>query len=259
MSSNSWRRHGDSFKKDHKDHCNHCHDKGCNGCKDKGKSLFTEIDVDQSTNVDFNHNNKHNHMHHGNMHHVKAPVHTLGQVKVCTDDGDDKVLVQATVEWTPRDLPGIPGNFDLVSEQEFAFPVAIEGTFTLFRSCGHGDFVPIFQTRDTSPICAIPGELERDGGEFEFEFEIEEDTPLRFSTITTSFNFVDKNPCCGENRYFLTLDLHFCHDPIVAIENSSTDIMQPFSTLFDPLKANIGSKVLIAIDIEDKDKKHGHS
>lgn len=213
-------------KHDHK--CDKCHDDHkCHECHDdkKEKNIFTEFDVSENTSVIFPPTTGSG---------TATPLNTRAQVKIDVDDNDDAVLLQGTVEWTP-------GSLTLLEELvaillTLSVPLGIEGTFRIWRSCDHGPFVPIFQTRDTSIISDVNIAA----------------LSVDFSTVTTSFHWVDKNPCCGDNRYYLTLDVALTSDPLIPAVGT-TIVGGLLSTLIPPITVSTGTVVFTATEVENQD------
>jgi len=213
-------------KHDHK--CDKCHDDHkCHECHDdkKEKNIFTEFDVSENTSVVFPPTTGTN----GN-----TPLNTRAQVKIDVDDNDDAVLLQGTVEWTPDPITLTAELVALLAT--LTVPLGVEGTFRIWRSCDHGPFVPIFQTQDTSIISAV---------------DLLAFLSFPFSTVTTSFHWVDKSPCCGINRYYLTLDVALTSDPLVP--PGTTILGGLLSTLIPPITFTTGTVVFTAIEVEDQD------
>ncbi|MGG1368245.1 hypothetical protein ABE322_20880 [Priestia megaterium] len=223
--------------KKHDDDCchdkKHKHDDDC--CHDKEhkeeKSIFTEFDVSENTALVFT----------PTTGSTATPINSRAQVKIDVDDTDDQVLLQGTVEWTPEPI-SILAVILLAVLGLVAVPLGIVGTFRIWRSCDHGPLVPIFQTRDTSII----SELDLVGigtgvGTLS----------LPFSTVTTSFHWVDKNPCCGINHYYLTLDIALTTDPLVPGGATPITTATLLSDLLGPLDFNTGTVVFTATEIEN--------
>lgn len=103
----------------------------------------------------------------------------IAQTRVCVADRDERVEINATIEWTPAVVVAL-----------VAIVLGVPVTFQILRvnECGNGP-VPIFATTDSSPaLTAVAATL----------------LATAFSTVTTSFHAVDENPPLGENQYFLT-------------------------------------------------------
>ncbi|MFP3887733.1 hypothetical protein HPB58_12260 [Priestia filamentosa] len=125
----------------------------------------------------------------------------LDQVKVKVNDEDNEVLIQGTVEWDPNDVSLVAGLLLAIlviilggATGPLAVPLSVQATFRVWRSEDgkhNGPSVPIFETTDTASLGAL-GLLP---------------PALIFGPTTTSFHFVDKNPECGTNRYFSTIEL----------------------------------------------------
>ncbi|MGF9859870.1 hypothetical protein ABEX55_22930 [Priestia endophytica] len=127
----------------------------------------------------------------------------LDQVKVNVNDEDNQVLIQGTVEWDPDDVSLVALLLLLIiaiiigvvtPAGTLAIPLSVQATFRVWRSEDgkhNGPAVPIFETTDTTSLAAL-GLLP---------------PAFIFGPTTTSFHFVDKNPECGKNRYFSTMEL----------------------------------------------------
>jgi hypothetical protein len=179
----------DSWHDDKKDFC--CDKK--DDCKRKKKeNTVIEFDVSQSTPTTGTLVNGTTGLSGINP----ANTRLLDQVKVHVNDEDNDVLIQATVEWTPDDLDLFALLFVILLLTDLTVPLSVQATFRVFRSEDHhnnGPLVPIFETTDTAPLAGI--EL------------LALLTSLIFGTTTTSFHFVDKDPSCGKNRYYLTMEV----------------------------------------------------
>ncbi|WP_209125559.1 hypothetical protein [Alkalihalobacillus sp. BA299] len=177
-------------------HKNHC--KKTPHVKNKDKSLFTDFDKDQNTSRTIPPTG------------CPAPTNPIAKVEICTDEKKDKVLLHATVEWFVPDLPPISASIsDMHSCGTGLFGVPV--TFRIWRICEDETPQIIFETTDTSSpttasltICNN-GEWEEASCSPDFNMTTISLTP-GFSTTTTHFHWVDQNPCCGLNRYYLTVD-----------------------------------------------------
>ena len=216
-------------KHDDKCHDDKCHDDKCHKCHDKKeKGIFTELVVDEHSSMDFPAPTNGT---------APTPLNTRAQVKICVDDSDDEVLLQGTVEWTPGPITLVVAVLALLVD--LAVPLGVIGTFRIWRSCNHGPFTPIFETSDTSTVNAL-----------NILGTIPLDVPLSLplSTVTTSFHWVDKNPCCGDNIYILTLDVALSTDPMV-----DDDPITLLSSLIGPIRFATDTVVFTAAEIEDGD------
>ncbi|ASN06957.1 hypothetical protein [Virgibacillus necropolis] len=224
-------------KYDKCDKCDKCDDK-CK-CKEE-ENRFIEFDVDESTRIFFpgiNGNGDDNGNGNGNR------INSLAQVKVDVDCEDNEVLLQGTVEWTPNDLALTTLIVTALTTAGIVAPLSLEGTFRIFRSCKDGSSpVPIFETTDTSTINGL------DLGSLLVPAAL----TLPLSTITTGFHYVDQNPCCGDNRYFLTLNLNLPNDPSITV-GGVTGLLSSF---LPALTFTSETKVFTATEIEEVDKKH---
>lgn len=228
------KKHDDCCDHDHKckkhdDCCDHDHK--CKKHK-KEKSIFTELVVDEHSSTTAPPTSANG---------TPVPLNSLAQVKIDVDDADDEILLQGTVEWTPNDITIGTLLFALLAD--LAIPLGVEGTFRIWRSCDHGPATQIFETDDTSIIAGLDLAGLVAG-------------PLTFplSTVTTSFHWVDKNPCCGFNRYFLTLDLALTTDPLVPPGTGELiTVATLLSDILGPLRFSTGTVVFTAAEIEDED------
>jgi hypothetical protein len=122
----------------------------------------------------------------------------LDQVKVHVNDEDNEVLIQGTVEWDPDDISLtvvllIAILVALFGTGTLTVPLSVQATFRVWRSEDDkhsGPSVPIFETTDTASIAALSVPLS-----------------IVFGPTTTSFHFVDRNPSCGKNRYYSTIEV----------------------------------------------------
>ncbi|MCQ2008602.1 hypothetical protein NOM01_01195 [Sporolactobacillus sp. STSJ-5] len=145
---------------------------GCNKCKrdDDEQGLLREFNNSQTSSLPV----------------IPGPVvdptvfgTNIAQTQVCVADRDERVELNATIEWTPAVVVAL-----------VAIVLGVPVTFQILRvnECGNGP-VPIFATTDSSPaLTAAAATL----------------LATAFSTVTTSFHAVDENPPLGENQYFLT-------------------------------------------------------
>lgn len=177
----------DSWHDDKKDFC--CDKK--DDCKRKKKeNTVIEFDVSQSTPSSGTLVNGTTGLSGLNP----ANTRLLDQVKINVNDEDNEVLLQGTVEWTPDELT-LFAALAVIIALDITLPLSVQATFRVFRSeeekHNGGPFVPIFETTDTSSIAALEILL----------------PAIVFGTTTTSFHFVDKNPSCGKNRYYLTMEV----------------------------------------------------
>ncbi|SFH52808.1 hypothetical protein SAMN04487776_12420 [Priestia megaterium] len=212
--------------KKHDDKCEKCHAHKCDKCHDdheKEKGIFTDFDVSENTSISFPPTT--------GTTGTNPQLNTRAQVSVDVDDKCDGVLLQGTVEWTPNSISVLAEI--IAALLDLTIPLGVEGTFRIWRSCDNGPFVPIFQTKDTSIISDISI----------VTFAID------FSTVTTSFHWVDKNPCCGDNRYYLTLDVALTSDPM--IPEGGGIIGGLLSTLIPPITVTTGTVVFTAAEVEN--------
>ncbi|MEQ7808126.1 hypothetical protein C2I27_20345 [Priestia megaterium] len=211
-----------------------CHDQCEHKCEHhkEEEASFIEFDVSESTRIVFPSVP-------GVPGGTPLPLDTLATVKVDVEDDDNKVLLEGTVEWTPGDVGLIAAIVALIVGGTLGVPLAIEGTFRIWRSTDNSPFVPIFETTDSSSVSSliILGLVATDV------------LTLPFSTTTTSFHWVDENPSCGENRYFLTLDLSLAEDPTIDLGAVlGTGLLSSFLA---PLTSSVETKVLTAIEIKE--------
>jgi len=226
------KNHDDKCHKCHKCHDDKCHDDKCHKCRHK-KEEIVELSVDETSPMSTPPTSTPG---------APVPSNTRAQVQVCVDDPDAKVLLQGTVEWTPA-------GFTLVEDILLALatleiPLGLLGTFRIWRSCDNGPAVQIFETSDTSTVSAIDltGVIAPGGDEL---FEL--------STVTTSFHWVDKNPCCGINRYYLTLELSFENDILIPAGVLGLLVPTLLSDIIGPLRFTTGTVVFTALEIENQD------
>lgn len=214
-----YKKDKDCDKDCHKD----CHDK----CHDEGFSIV-DFDVSESTRII-----------------VPTPppgtvptIDNLVSVQIDVEDDCSKVLLEGTVEWDPDAISIVGAVLAFLLTGTVGIPLSVTGTFRIWRSTDHCTPVAIFETSDNSPVSAlnIIGLLA---------------TPtllsLPFSTTTTSFHYVDENPSCGKNRYFVTLDLSLTDDPTVTIAG----VTGLLSSFLPQLNATVETKVLTAIEIKE--------
>jgi hypothetical protein len=212
-------------------------------CKREKKDTVIEFDVSQSTptNAPLITN--------GTGLATTANARILDQVKVNVNDEDNEVLIQGTVEWDPDDVNLVALLlaviiliiFGLVTPTGgLAIPLSVQATFRVWRNeegKHGGPSIPIFETTDTASLGAL-GLLP---------------PALLFGPVTTSFHFVDKNPECGKNRYFSTIELSVLGGGTIGIPGFLDDILD---ILFPD--GNIGfttnTHVLTAMEITSVDK-----
>jgi hypothetical protein len=171
-----------------------------------------------------------------------ANTRLLDQVKINVNDEDNKVLLQGTVEWTPDDIT----LFDLIAAiiasltAGVVLPLSVQATFRVFRSedhHNHGPLVPIFETTDTGAL----------GG-----LQLLPIPTLIFGPTTTSFHFVDKNPSCGKNRYYLTMEV----STLAAGDAGLEGVLGPIFDLLFPdgvIGFATDTHVLTGMEITDED------
>ncbi|WP_078430000.1 hypothetical protein [Alkalihalobacterium alkalinitrilicum] len=186
------------FEKNHKSK-SHCK-KTPHAKKKDDKTLFTDFDKDQNTSRTIPAVN------------CPTPANPIAKVEICTDEKKDKVLLHATVEWKVPELLSISACFsDLGSTSTGLFGVPV--TFRIWRICDDETPQIIFETTDTSSpstatLTSCPKDEWEDAATCSPGFQV---TTLSLtpgaSTTTTHFHWVDQNPCCGLNRYYLTVDL----------------------------------------------------
>ncbi|MGE7717800.1 hypothetical protein [Priestia megaterium] len=216
--------------------CHKCHDDKCHQCCNK-KQEIVELSVDETSPMSTPPTTT--------TSGSPVPSNTRAQVRACVDDPDAKVLLQGTVEWKPRGFTLLEEILLLLATLEI--PLALLGTFRIWRSCDNGPAVQIFETSDTSPASALDlaGLVTPVGDEL-----------IELSTVTTSFHWVDKNPCCGINRYYLTLDISLEDDPTLMPDATITDIITVptlLSSLIGPFRFDTGTVVFTALEIEEQD------
>lgn len=168
----------------------------------------------------------------------------LDQVKVDVDDEDNEVLLQGTVEWTPDSVALTVAILaavlnTVVGTGATTIPLSVQATIRVWKSEDgkhNGPSLPIFETTDTASLAAFTVPL-----------------ALVFGTTTTSFQFVDKNPDCGKNRYYSTIEVNVYGTGSVELGiGTSIPILE---LLFpDGVKFKTDVHVLTATEIADKDK-----
>ncbi|MCQ9284436.1 hypothetical protein NQ129_21860 [Priestia aryabhattai] len=191
---------GDPKKYDCKEDCKEEHKEHCKfeAYKDEHHEKECELDVDQAPSVPVTTTARPNLL-----------ASTFATTEVCVDDECDQVVLDATVNWQPNDFDlglGIVGVvldivaiilaiLALLTGPGVFIPLAIPATFRIWRKSKKSSRpVLISEKFDTSGIFGLQilgsGLL-----------------GIVFSPITTSIHAVDTDPDCGENEYFLTINL----------------------------------------------------
>ncbi|MGG0386029.1 hypothetical protein ABEY69_23780 [Priestia filamentosa] len=220
--------------------CDDCHNhvEKCD-CKKKcdhkeKKHTFTEFDVSESSRIVFPSIPS-------PAGGTTPPLNVLASVDIDVEDKDDKVLLQGTVEWEPDDIGILAAIVALIFGGTIGVPLSVSGTFRIWRSTDHQPFTPIFETTDTATVSSLA--LVAPAGLL----------TLPFGATTTSFHWVDKDPSCGENRYFLTLDLSLVDDPTVTFTPGVDldPVTGLLSSFIDPITASVETQVFTATEIEE--------
>ncbi|MCF2132001.1 hypothetical protein L1I79_37110 [Strepomyces sp. STD 3.1] len=177
-------------------------------------------------------------------------IRILDQVKVNVNDEDNEVLIQGTVEWDPNDISLVAGLLLTILAlilggltTPLAIPLSVQATFRVWRSEDgkhNGPSVPIFETTDTASIGAL-GLLP---------------PAFIFGPTTTSFHFVDKDPSCGKNRYFSTIELSSLGGGDMTVLGGAAAPVDIIDLLFpdDIVRFTTDTHVLTAMEIASVDK-----
>jgi hypothetical protein len=168
---------------------------------------------------------------------VPAPgVPALGNqftsVRVCTDDRDDRVALNVTVEWVPDSLTVTDALIALLTT---GIILGVPAVFRIWRRSSEGT-VLVSEKTDTSPIFALAIPLVV--GE-----------PIVFANTTTTIHAVDTDPDKGKNEYFITIEL----DQTVIPDDILSGLLGIPGALpaLDP--SNVVSYTFSASEIEDND------
>ncbi|PVE74496.1 hypothetical protein [Priestia megaterium] len=228
------------IKGDHKKHdCKEDYKEDCK--KDDHKyddyheeenGLLTEFDVDQAPTVPVSFTG------------VPSTASQFAEVEVCVDDHDDRVALDATIDWQPASLSLVGLILAILAALTAGstLPLGISATFRIWRR-GSSGTVLISEKTDTSPLSGLTVGPTAVLGP----------TILLFGETTTSIHAVDTNPPLGENEYFLTISAA----PVVAGTVIPTALVggvftfSPFVPTISP--SNVISYTFTASEIEENE------
>lgn len=174
----------DYYKDDYENHCKKdCGEEGHHEHHEKEENgIYTELQVNQAVQLPTT----------GNIPDTPQlptlpPLIQIARKTICLDDPKDRVLINATVEWSPV------GTATGLVAAVVPLLLSIPASFKIWRKnrCFQGNSTPelIFETTDASPALTILAVL-----------------GASFGRVTTSFNFVDEDAPAGENEYILTME-----------------------------------------------------
>ncbi|MDQ0804730.1 hypothetical protein [Priestia megaterium] len=183
----------DCYEDDYKDHCKKDHCKK-DDCKEdyhekEENGIYTELQVKEAVQLPTT----------GNIPDTPQvstlpPLVQVARKSICIDDSEDRVFIEATVEWAPV---GAIALAVLAITIPFLFSLPV--SFKVWRKnrCVTGSNTPelIFETTDSSP--AFAGLLTAAGAAT---------GTVSFGLVTTNFHFVDEDAPVGDNEYIVTME-----------------------------------------------------
>ncbi|WP_421535775.1 hypothetical protein [Priestia sp. D3YE.R1] len=191
---------GDPKKYDCKEDCKEEHKEHCkfDEYKDEHHEKECELDVDQAPSVPVTTTARPNLL-----------ASTIATTKVCVDDDCDQVVLDATVNWQP-DPFDLGATVTAIVAAIATLIIAILGLLTgtgIFLALAIPATFRIWRKSDKSSRPVLISEKFDTSGIFGLQILGSGFLGIAFSPITTSIHAVDTDPDCGENEYFLTINL----------------------------------------------------
>ena len=138
----------------------------------------------------------------------------IGKVETCVDDKGNRVLLNAAVNWEPSGHRTFTGGIGAIVNallglltEGVAVTTALTARFTIWRgnpvNCNGTGLCraePICSFTDSTPIDI---DVVIGGGALGAALDVN----IGFAPVTTDFKCVDEDPDCGENDYFLTMEI----------------------------------------------------